>query len=157
MSSGVWPFIEIRKSVFNVINAGDRENTVKKEMGPLDFLPAATCRTRFYRYNGSLTTPLCEEVAVWTVFADPIELSSQQLEKLRKAKYLFVDNKRVKEDQMVNNFRGIQPLYGRQVLRSFNDSTPCSGASGLRALALWPLPLALLLLALTRGALLWRL
>ena len=47
---------------------------------PWSFLPStATTDQRFYRYYGSLTTPTCDELAVWTVFADPIYASEAQV------------------------------------------------------------------------------
>jgi carbonic anhydrase len=42
----------------------------------------------FYRYNGSLTTPLCNEAVIWTVFDIPIALSQRQVSIIR---YSIVD------------------------------------------------------------------
>jgi carbonic anhydrase len=33
----------------------------------------------FYRYNGSLTTPGCQEVVTWTVFTKPVEISDGEV------------------------------------------------------------------------------
>ncbi|KAK2712638.1 hypothetical protein QYM36_011357, partial [Artemia franciscana] len=38
---------------------------------------------KFYRYRGSLTTPSCNEVVVWNVFANPITASKEQLSKFQ--------------------------------------------------------------------------
>lgn len=42
-----------------------------------DLLPTNTAK--FYRYPGSLTTPHCDESVMWTVFSDPIKVSSAQV------------------------------------------------------------------------------
>ena len=33
----------------------------------------------YYRYNGSLTTPTCDESVIWTNFMKPITISSAQV------------------------------------------------------------------------------
>jgi carbonic anhydrase len=42
----------------------------------------------FYRYNGSLTTPMCNEAVIWTVFDIPIALSQRQVRIIR---YSIID------------------------------------------------------------------
>lgn len=37
----------------------------------------------FYRYQGSLTTPFCQEIVTWTVFDNPVSVSKKQVEKRR--------------------------------------------------------------------------
>ncbi|XP_036436397.1 carbonic anhydrase 4a [Colossoma macropomum] len=67
--------------------------------------------TKYYRYNGSLTTPHCTEAVVWTVFENPIPLSKDQLSAFSKLK--FHDGM-----PMVKTFRPVQPRQGRFVHRS---------------------------------------
>ena len=66
---------------------------------------------RFYRYNGSLTTPPCNEVVIWTVFKDREFISQEQMKKLRDT-MKGVDQKL----RLDNNTRPWQPLNDRNVL-----------------------------------------
>jgi carbonic anhydrase len=47
--------------------------------GPIDLMPLLPKSRAYYRYAGSLTTPPCSETVLWTVFAEPIELSEAQI------------------------------------------------------------------------------
>ncbi|XP_028400293.1 carbonic anhydrase 1-like [Dendronephthya gigantea] len=73
----------------------------------------------FYRYNGSLTTPGCQEVVTWTVFSHPVEIAHEQLEELRNVK--FVDPMNMTKP-LVNNHRPIQALNARMVLSNFDET-----------------------------------
>lgn len=42
-------------------------------------LPRAGRLSGYYRYQGSLTTPDCSEVVVWTVFEEPVEIGREQV------------------------------------------------------------------------------
>ncbi|XP_062606059.1 uncharacterized protein LOC134267868 [Saccostrea cucullata] len=79
---------------------------------------------RFYRYSGSLTTPPCYESVVWTIFESTIPISDSQLAMFRM---LQEDNTPNSDHVIVDNFRPVQALNGRQVRRSF-----ASSASGLQ-------------------------
>lgn len=71
-----------------------------------DLLPDST--ESFFRYNGSLTTPVFTEGVIWTVFDTPIAISKGQLAKFR----LLLDKQgnRIKE-----NVREVQELNDREI------------------------------------------
>ena len=69
------------------------------------FLPKRST-SKFYRYMGSLTTPGCYESVTWTVFRHSIAISEGQMSSFRSL-YDGLDQ------PLVNNFRPVQPLYGR--------------------------------------------
>lgn len=82
------------------------ETEIQYDMPLKPFLPANT--DSFYRYLGSLTTPGCNEVVVWTVFKEPLYLSETQLEEFRT----LLDSK---SKPIVDNFRPVQPLNDRTI------------------------------------------
>ncbi|MBN3313060.1 CAH4 anhydrase, partial [Atractosteus spatula] len=71
-------------------------------------IPAKENRTKYYRYEGSLTTPSCAEAVVWTVFENRIPLSKRQLSAFHNIS--FNDG-----SPMTENFRPVQPRNGRVV------------------------------------------
>ncbi|CAL1536099.1 unnamed protein product [Lymnaea stagnalis] len=86
--------------------------------------------SKYWRYNGSLTTPYCFESVIWTVFSEPQKISRSQLETLRGL--LHEEGHEVTDradphantpSRLVDNWRPIQPLNGRVVKRSFVDAS----------------------------------
>ncbi|KAM9852881.1 carbonic anhydrase 4b [Aulostomus maculatus] len=77
--------------------------------------------TRYFRYDGSLTTPACAEAVVWSLFENPIALSRKQLAAFSQLQ--FPNGK-----QMVKTYRPVQPLNGRQVFYSGSHLAAVSAA-----------------------------
>ncbi|XP_039514222.1 carbonic anhydrase 4-like isoform X2 [Pimephales promelas] len=80
--------------------------------------------TKYYRYQGSLTTPNCNEAVIWTVFKDPIKVSQDLINRFSTTTF-FKSGPSV---LTTNNFRGVQPLNGRVV-----TSQPSAASSSVAA------------------------
>ena len=77
------------------------------ELSLASFIPPMGSKTsEFYRYKGSLTTPGCYESVTWTVFRHSLPISEEQMSSFRA----LYDGQ---GQPLVNNFRPVQPLYGR--------------------------------------------
>uniref|UniRef100_A0A665TUN6 Carbonic anhydrase XIV n=1 Tax=Echeneis naucrates TaxID=173247 RepID=A0A665TUN6_ECHNA len=76
---------------------------------------------RYYRYNGSLTTPPCHQSVIWTVFHERIQISKAQLLKMETILY---SSKADDPDRMLlqDNYRATQPLNHRIIFASFSQS-----------------------------------
>ncbi|XP_070212140.1 carbonic anhydrase 3-like isoform X2 [Littorina saxatilis] len=74
---------------------------------------------KYYRYQGSLTSPPCNEAVTWTLFRDPVILSDDKLEAFRGLQALERDEITNAHLPMVDNFRPTQPLHGREIKTSF--------------------------------------
>ncbi|CAG0902686.1 unnamed protein product [Cyprideis torosa] len=70
---------------------------------------------KFYRYEGSLTSGQHQEELIWTVFEDPIHITTAEAEHFY---HIHGQN----GDLICENNRGLQPKNGRLVLRN----TPCA-------------------------------
>ncbi|KAM5280823.1 carbonic anhydrase 2 isoform 2-T2 [Ctenodactylus gundi] len=70
----------------------------------------------YWTYPGSLTTPPLLESVIWIVLKQPITVSSEQMSQFRK---LHFNSEGESEEPMVDNWRPVQPLKGRQVRASF--------------------------------------
>ncbi|XP_015238622.1 PREDICTED: carbonic anhydrase 4-like [Cyprinodon variegatus] len=75
------------------------------------FIPPQKSLTKYFRYDGSLTTPDCAEAVVWTLFESTIPMSRNQLSAFYQLR--FPDGK-----HMVQIYRPVQPLNGRVVYYS---------------------------------------
>lgn len=87
-----------------IIDAAPKEEgkaTLKAPIDPTALLPKPR---KFYRYQGSLTTPPCSEVVNWNVFATPVEVADDDIEAF---KALFP-----------MNARPLQAVRRRMVLRN---------------------------------------
>ncbi|XP_060988586.1 carbonic anhydrase 9 isoform X1 [Dama dama] len=69
--------------------------------------------SRYFRYEGSLTTPPCAQGVIWTVFNQTVKLSAKQLHTLSDSLWGPDDSR------LQLNFRAAQPLNGRIIEASF--------------------------------------
>ncbi|XP_073471417.1 carbonic anhydrase 15-like [Aquarana catesbeiana] len=92
-------------------------------------LPAHGKLSRYYRYQGSLTTPDCSQAVIWTVFEEPVTISRTQHRILTDTAHFSSQGET--PVKMWENYRPPQPLKGRQVLASKDATVSCS--SGLCA------------------------
>ncbi|KAJ8257053.1 hypothetical protein COCON_G00192050 [Conger conger] len=86
-------------------------NTSLSDLSLDSLIPAQENLTVYYRYQGSLTTPGCSEVVVWTMFQQPIPLSVEQLSAFSELQFS-------NGEPMIGTFRPVQPLNSRTVYRS---------------------------------------
>ena len=75
------------------------DTALNAAINPASLLPEAM---RFFRYEGSLTTPPCAEVVEWNVFAAPVAVAQSDIERFKE---LFP-----------MNARPLQPIHRRIVL-----------------------------------------
>ena len=113
----------ILKHLSEVTHAGDSV-TIPEPVNFFQLLPFG--RRKFYRYQGSLTTPPCSEIVTWTVFRYPLLLTSGQvthsfwntLNCLINFPFQLAQFRQLTDDEgnlLVNNDRPVQPVNSRKV------------------------------------------
>jgi len=85
----------------NIPERGKEKKVEGARINPADLLPE---NRSFYRFPGSLTTPICNEVVTWYVMKHPIEMSEAQI-----AEYA---------SQYHDAARPLPPLNGRPVVEN---------------------------------------
>ncbi|XP_052823855.1 carbonic anhydrase 4-like [Octopus bimaculoides] len=99
-------FVEYINSCFTFLGSGKSI----KEFDLKGLISEATDSNKYFRYNGSLTTPPCSEAVIWTVYETPLSISQAQLDKFWKAK----DS----HGKALSNFRPPQSINQRKVYRN---------------------------------------
>jgi len=97
------PLIE---SLSNIENFDDNFDMNDSSLQVQDLLPSPN--GEYANYDGSLTTPTCNEAVQWLLFKEPIQISANQMEAFRALRDAA-------DNPMVDNYRPTQPLNGRQV------------------------------------------
>lgn len=94
--------------------------------------------SQYFRYEGSLTTPLCAESVVWTVFPESLPVSLAQLEE-------FKTIRNGEHEELVLNYRPVQPLNARALVWVAETEQRADGGSSLLRANFLSLTAALLL------------
>ena len=92
-------------------------------------LPASK---EYYHYQGSLTTPGCNEAVKWIVMREHVTMTEEELKDLQDLTY-------VEEDLRVSvgpNYRPLQPRNGRSITRNFGDDEEDSSSATLLTIGL---------------------
>ena len=82
------------KKLANLLLLSPGTSTMVDAFKVEEVLPAN--RTNFYRYHGSLTTPTCDQTVTWSLMAEPIEISSDQVRTFYRDECWFIHVSRMK-------------------------------------------------------------
>nr|CAD7414772.1 unnamed protein product [Timema poppensis] len=93
--------------------------------------------SRWFRYEGSLTTPSCDETVVWTVLPTSLPISRNQLSRFHSVMS--------PQGQMKDNARSVQPVHDRPVYHQHGPWDPRNTGAGREYCFLFGVPLAIII------------
>ncbi|XP_060554449.1 carbonic anhydrase 12-like [Ruditapes philippinarum] len=97
-----------------------KNNEVEISSIPLvQLMPAKL--SKFYRYEGSLTTPPCYESVVWTLFNETIEIAEEQLMDFRTTIFENDEDDSFSSRDISDDFRPVQCMFRRRVYASHSS------------------------------------
>uniref|UniRef100_A0A3Q3M150 Carbonic anhydrase n=2 Tax=Mastacembelus armatus TaxID=205130 RepID=A0A3Q3M150_9TELE len=105
-----------------------RGQTTKIKPFPLMSLLPKHNMSQYYRYLGSLTTPPCSQVVVWTLYEVPIYISWSQLAQFTSQIFSTKEDAQ-QVTPLHNNFRHIHPTFSCSVSAS-RDAKLLRGTAG---------------------------
>ncbi|XP_016310708.1 carbonic anhydrase 7-like [Sinocyclocheilus anshuiensis] len=109
----------------SIRNSGDQTSDIMNQT-TLNSLIEGVDRTKYYRYQGSLTTPSCNEAVIWTVFQEPVNVSHDLINRFSTTVFFKDASASVLN---TNNFRGVQPSNGRVVTSQVVQTAATPAAS----------------------------
>jgi len=89
-----------------------QSNNIKNPFSPMQLLPQE--RSSYFRYEGSLTTPSCDEAVIWTVLEHTVPFAITQIERFKQVK--DADGA-----PLTHNFRQLQRLNARPLVYVQDD------------------------------------
>lgn len=111
----------ILDSAESVKDTAGQSGEIKLPFSPEQLLPKD--RSHYFRYEGSLTTPSCDESVVWTILKSSVPFSISQIERFKQVK----DSNGT---YLTHNFRQVQRLNSRPLVYvKAGFDTTSSGAS----------------------------
>lgn len=98
-------FTPLVQMVGNIQHDPGHVQTLSQPIEADSFLPRD--KAGYYRYFGSLTTPTCNEVVIWTIFTNTLRISESQRS--------YFESVWSETGPLVINYRQIQNLNGRML------------------------------------------
>lgn len=121
ISDQVNPLLKnILDSAESVKDAAGQSNEIKSAFSPDQLLPKK--RSSYFRYEGSLTTPSCDEAVIWTVLDNTVPFAIAQIERFKQVK--DADGA-----LLTHNFRQLQRLNSRPLVYVRDDFRNAQGSS----------------------------